>query len=107
MRDAAPFVLVVIPFATVFGVVATEAGLNVLETLTFSIVVIAGAAQFAALELLRTEAPTLIVVLSALTVNLRHAMYSASLTPYLGEATLGQRALAAYVLVDQTYALSI
>lgn len=106
-RDCAPFVLVIVPFSMLFGVVATEAGLRVLETLTFSVVVIAGAAQFTALELLGTDAPTLIVIVSSLTVNLRHAMYSAALTPHLGAAPLGKRALAAYLIVDQTYALSV
>lgn len=33
-------------------------------------------------------------------------MYSAALTPYLGRAPLWQRVFAAYLLVDQSYALS-
>ena len=40
---------------------------------------------------------------SALAVNLRMAMYSASLTPWIGGAPLWQRALAAYMTVDQSY----
>jgi len=107
VRDGAPFILVIVPFSTLFGVVATEAGLSVFETLTMSVLVIAGAAQFTAVELLRNDVPTLIALVSALAVNLRMAMYSASLTPYLGKATLGQRAWAAYFLVDQTYACSV
>lgn len=107
VRDGSPFILVIVPFSTLFGVVATEAGLNVFETVAFSFLVIAGAAQFTAVELLRNDAPTIIVLISALAVNLRMAMYSASLVPYLGKATLGQRALVAYFTVDQTYACSI
>lgn len=106
-RDAAPFVLVVGPFALLFGVVATEAGLNVVEALTFSVAVIAGAAQFTALQLMVDDVPTVVVLVSALAVNLRMAMYSASLTPYLGEASLRQRALAAYFIVDQSYGCSV
>lgn len=107
VRDAAPFGLVVGPFALLFGVVATEAGLSVLETMTFSVAVLAGAAQFTALQLMLDQAPTLIVLISALAVNLRMAMYSAALTPYLGEASLRQRAVAAYFMVDQSYGLSV
>lgn len=106
VRDAAPFILVVSPFATLFGVVATEAGLNVLEALTFSFAVIAGAAQFTALALMVDNAPVILVLASALAVNLRMAMYSAALTPYLGAAPLWHRALAAYFIVDQSYALA-
>lgn len=106
IRDGLPFILVVAPFALLFGVVATEAGLTVFETMTFSAVVIAGAAQFTALQLMNDNAPTVVVIASALAVNLRMAMYSASLTPHLGALPFWRRALAAYTLVDQSYALS-
>jgi len=107
VRDGAPFMLVVSPFAALFGVVATEAGLNVFEALAFSVVVIAGASQFTALQLMTEQAPTFIVLASALAVNLRMAMYSASLVPHLGQARVWQRGLVAYFLVDQSYAMSV
>ncbi|NDW54709.1 AzlC family ABC transporter permease [Aliiroseovarius sp. PrR006] len=105
-RDALPFLLVIIPFAALFGVVATEAGMNVAEVMGFSILVIAGAAQFTAVQLMTENAPTVIVILTSLAVNMRMAMYSASLTPYLGSAPIWQRGLVAYLMVDQAYALS-
>ncbi|QFT57529.1 Inner membrane protein YgaZ [Sulfitobacter sp. THAF37] len=107
MADSAPFILVIIPFAALFGLLATEAGLSVIEALSFSVVVIAGAAQFTALQLMQEQAPTIIVLASALAVNLRMAMYSASLTPWIGAAPLWQRALAAYLTVDQSYVVSV
>lgn len=106
-REGSPFFLVVTPFALLFGVVATEAGLSVFEALAFSVVVIAGAAQFTALQLMVDNAPVFVVLASALAVNLRMAMYSASLTPHVGSAPLWQRALIAYFLVDQSYACSV
>ncbi|MEP2028565.1 MAG: AzlC family ABC transporter permease [Paracoccaceae bacterium] len=107
LRDGAPFLLVVVPFSVLFGVLATEAGLNLVQAMAFSIVVFGGAAQFTALQLMVDNVPTAIVVISSLAVNLRVAMYSASLTPYIGGAPVWQRALAAYFIVDQTYASSI
>ncbi|WP_299352499.1 AzlC family ABC transporter permease [uncultured Shimia sp.] len=106
-RDATPFIVVIIPFSTLFGVIATEAGLSVFEILSMSVVVIAGAAQFTALQLMTENAPTFVVLASSLAVNLRMAMYSASLTPYLGAAPGWQRAIMAYFTVDQSYALSV
>ena len=106
-RDSLPFIFVAGPFGLLFGVLAAEAGLDLTMIFTFSMTVFAGSAQFAALQLLREDAPTLIILASALAVNLRVAMYSASLTPYLGGAPLWQRALAAYFTVDQSYSLSI
>ncbi|GKY86944.1 AzlC family ABC transporter permease [Sinisalibacter aestuarii] len=103
--DGTPFVLVVVPFALLFGVVATEAGLNVAETMGMSILVIAGAAQFAALQQMVADTPLVMILITALAVNLRMAMYSASLTPWLGKAPLWKRAVAAYLMVDQSYML--
>ncbi len=107
LKIGAPFVLVVAPFGAVFGVVATEAGLDIVQTLVFSIAVIAGAAQLTAVELMVQDAPTLIVLLTALAVNLRMAMYSASLAPHLGAAPVWQRALMSYLMVDQAYAIGV
>jgi predicted branched-subunit amino acid permease len=106
-RIGLPFLLVVMPFGMLFGVVATEAGFTSVQTMAFSSVVFAGAAQFTALQLMADDAPFLIVVATALAVNLRMAMYSASLAVWLGRAPLWKRALIAYVNVDQSYAVSI
>jgi predicted branched-subunit amino acid permease len=89
-----------------FGVAATEAGLNLVQTMTMTVLVIAGAAQFTALILLQEQAPTIIVILTALAVNLRMAMYSAALVPYLGKASHPMRMLLAYLNIDQTFGLA-
>lgn len=104
LRDGLPFLLVIGPFGLLFGVAATEAGLDIVAALTFSVVVIAGASQFTALQLMTDQAPLVVVLLTSLAVNLRMAMYSAALTPHLGAASLWQRAFVAYFLVDATYA---
>ncbi|WP_460275075.1 AzlC family ABC transporter permease [Celeribacter sp. ULVN23_4] len=105
-KDGLPFHIVIWPFAAIFGAIATQAGLNVVEVMGFSILVIAGSAQLAALQLMSDNAPTLIVLTTALAVNLRMGMYSAAITPHLGKSSLLTRAFAAYMLYDQPYALS-
>jgi 4-azaleucine resistance transporter AzlC len=105
-RAGAPFVLVVAPFGMLFGVVGTEAGLNLAQVMGFSVLVIAGAAQFTAVQLMTEHAPVIVVLASALAVNLRMAMYSAAMAPHLGDRPTWQRALAAYFMVDQTFAVS-
>lgn len=105
-KDGLPFHIVIWPFAAIFGAIATQAGLNVVEVMGFSILVIAGSAQLAALQLMTENAPTVIVITTALAVNLRMGMYSAAITPHLGKAPLLTRAFAAYMLYDQPYALA-
>lgn len=102
-----PFIVVVVPFAMLFGVIATEAGLKLTETVGFSLLVIAGASQFTAVQLMSEAVPVWTVIATALAVNLRMAMYSASLQPHLGAAPLWQRACIAYLNVDSSYALGI
>lgn len=106
MLAGLPFVVFAIPFALLFGVVATEAGFNVAEVMGFSLLVIAGAAQFTAVQLMTENAPVWVVLAAALAVNLRMAMYSASLQPHLGTLPFGKRALVAYCNIDQTFAVS-
>ena len=106
-RAGAPFLLVAFPFAMLFGVVAVEAGLHLAQVMGFSVLVIAGAAQYAALQLMIEDTAIGLVLLAALAVNMRMAMYSASLVPHLGAAPLWQRALVSYVNFDQCYMLSI
>ncbi|MDO5612795.1 MAG: AzlC family ABC transporter permease [Paracoccus sp. (in: a-proteobacteria)] len=105
--QSSPFLLVILPFALLFGVVATDAGMDLAQTMGFSVLVLAGASQFTAVQLLSDHVPAVLVIVSALAVNLRMAMYSASMVPWLGAATMRERMAVAYLLIDQTYALSI
>lgn len=106
-RDCAPFILIVIPYSMLFGVVARDAGLDVLQTISMSVLVIAGASQFTAIALLQDQAPVFIALLAALAVNLRMAMYSAALVPHLGHVRLSLRAVMAYLMVDQAFAVAV
>lgn len=102
-----PFVIVVAPFGLLFGMIAGKAGFDLVQTFAMTTLVLAGASQFTAVALMQEQAPTLIVVLTALAVNLRLALYSVSLAPHLGPAPLRTRALAAFLLVDQSFALAM
>lgn len=107
VTEGAPFIFMAFPFSLLFGVIAADAGLTLLEAVGFSVVVIAGASQFAALQLMTESAPIWIILAASLAVNLRMAMYSASLAVHLGAAPLWQRAVVAYVNFDQSYSMSI
>lgn len=106
-RDALPFLIVIVPFGVLFGVVAAEAGWGLAEMMGMSVMVIAGASQFTALQLLSEHAPLLIVIATALAVNLRMAMYSAALAEHVGALPFWKRALVAYTLTDQTFGMAI
>jgi len=101
-----PFIVIVVPFALLFGVAATEAGLPLDQVMAFSFLVIAGASQFTALQFMQENAPVFVILASALAVNLRMAMYSAALVPHLGATALWIRGLLSYFMIDQSYTLA-
>jgi 4-azaleucine resistance transporter AzlC len=107
VRDVSPLLLGVAPFGLVTGVAAVDAGLSLPQTVGMSVVVFAGASQLAALELLEAGAPLAVVVLTAVVINLRMLMYSASIAPYFRSFPARLKAGLAYLLTDQAYALSV
>ncbi len=97
---ALPATLFIAPFAALCGVVAAETGLSLGETIAFSVLVFAGAAQLAALELMRAGAPWIVVAVSGLVVNLRFVLYSATLAPYFRRLSFAAKSVVAYCTVD-------
>ena len=106
VRDASPLLLGILSFALVAGIAAAEAGLTIVQTLGITVIVFAGASQLAALELLDGGAPLAVVIGTAVVINLRMVMYSASIAPYFAAYRRRTRAVLAYLLTDHAYALS-
>ena len=102
-----PVMIGLIPFALVFGVAAAESGLGDVEAMAMSAIVVAGAAQFTALQMMSENAPVWLVLLTGSVINLRMAMYSAAISAKWRGAPFWTRAVAAYFLHDQAFALSM
>jgi 4-azaleucine resistance transporter AzlC len=105
MRDTLPMIIGATPFGLIFGAFAvTEGGLGVWSAMGFSLFVFAGSAQFIAATLLSQGATVAVIVLTTFVVNVRHALYGASLAPHTKH--LSQRWLLplAFWLTDETYA---
>lgn len=103
-RAAAPLMIGVAPFGIVFGALAVNAGMSVLEALGMSVLVLAGSSQFVAAGLIESNTPVLIIVLTTFIINLRHFLYSASLASILRPLSFGWKALLGYMMVDEVYA---
>ncbi len=105
--DGAGIALSSAAFGVVYGLAARQAGFSVVEGVAMSVLVFAGAAQFAALGLVAQAVPWLgIVVLTAL-LNARHLLYSAALAPWFAGRSRLERALSAHVLTDEAFALAL
>ncbi|WP_348945447.1 AzlC family ABC transporter permease [Chitinibacter sp. FCG-7] len=99
-----PMQLGVAPFGLIFGTLAAPSGLPPWAALAMSVFVYAGSAQFLALTLLAASASWPVIVLTTLVVNLRHALYSATLQSPLSYLPFWRRAALAYFLTDETFA---
>lgn len=66
-----------------------------------------GSAQMVALQLLQADVLPVAIIFTALIINLRFLMYSASLAPYLHHLPRRWTWPLAYMLSDQSYALCI
>jgi 4-azaleucine resistance transporter AzlC len=104
-RDSIPMLVGAAPFGVIFGTLALSAGLTPLETLAMSLFVFAGSSQFVAATLIAGGAAWPVIWLTTFVVNLRHALYSATLLPYARNWPLAQRVPLAFWLTDETFAV--
>jgi 4-azaleucine resistance transporter AzlC len=106
-RDEAPILLGVAPFGMIYGLLALGAGLPAFTAQAMSSIVFAGSAQFIATQLIGSGAPAAVVVATIFVVNLRHALYSASVAPYVRHLGTAWKGVLAYLLTDEAYAVAI
>lgn len=106
-RDELPILLGVVPFGMIYGILALGAGLSRPAAQSMSAIVFAGSAQFIAAQLWREAVPGAVIVLTVFVVNLRHALYSASVAPYLRHLSPSWKGILAYLLTDEAYAVVV
>ena len=91
----------------IYGVVALQSGIPPLAAVLMSSLVFAGSAQFLLAQLIGAGAPALLAVGAVGLINLRHALYSASVAPILHALPRRWKLLLAYLLTDEAYAAAI
>lgn len=107
VRTLLPLTPGVIPFGLVTGYMAVQMGMSPGTSIGMTLLFYSGSAQMVALQLLHTGALPVTIVVTALIINLRFIMYSASLAPYLHHLPRRWTWPMAYLLSDQSYALCV
>lgn len=80
IRDVAPLALALIPFSLAIGATIASSEVPAAPALAGSLLLMAGAAQLAAIELVDAEAGYVVAVGTALMINARLILYSAAMT---------------------------
>ena len=104
-RDSLPMLLGAAPFGIIFGTLAAPSGLSAGAALAMSLCVFAGSSQFIALTLLASGTGLAVILVTTLVVNLRHALYSATLLPHVAGLRQRWRIPLAFWLTDETFAV--
>ncbi len=107
VRDEAPILLGVAPFGLIFGALAISAGMPPALAQATSAIIFAGSAQFITAQLVGAGASGLVILMVVFVVNLRHALYSASVAPYVKHLGPAWKLVLAYLLTDEAYAVVI
>lgn len=107
LLDALPLIAGYLPFALILGATIATSPVPDLAGWASSPLMFAGAAQLATIDLLGQGVPSVVVVATALVINLRHVMYSGALAPYFRDSPPWWRAVAPHLLVDPVYTLAV
>ena len=105
LRDTLPLAPPIGVFGFVFGALAVQVGLAPWQAMLTSLIVISGAAQLAMVTLLAAGPGAVLIATTGLA--LRHLPMSATLSHFIGPASFRRRLQLAWVLVDETFALTL
>lgn len=102
-----PLSLMAGPFGIVYGATAVDNGIPDGPAILASFVILAGASQLALVDLIDEGAAWALAVGTALIINSRMALYSASLSPAFGEFPARWRFPLAQLFTDQAVVISL
>jgi len=105
-RATLPLLGGTIPFGLIYGVAARGAHVAPWLTQAMSVLIFAGSAQFAVVQLVAVGAPAAVLVLTGVILNLRHLLYSAALAPTVRRRSGWWRVALAYLLTDEMFGVA-
>lgn len=108
VRMFLPVAVSIAAYGLVWGVLAGQAGLSVLEVALMSGLVFAGASQFVALDMWTPGSlPILSIIIATAIVNLRILLMSATLRPLVGHLPLPRALAAMFFVSDEQWAMTM
>ena len=106
-QQLVPVSLFVAIFGAAFGLAASQKGMDPTSAAMMSLLVFAGYAQFATLELWASHVPVLTLIATVFAINARHLLMGATLYPWLRPLTPAKRYGIMMVASDANWAMSI
>ncbi|MDB5539455.1 MAG: hypothetical protein JWQ89_1182 [Devosia sp.] len=108
VRMFLPVAISIAAYGVVWGVLAGQAGMSVIEVALMSGLVFAGASQFVALDMWTPGSlPILSIVIATAVVNLRILLMSATLRPLAAHLPLPRALAAMFFVSDEQWAMTM
>ncbi|SHI40959.1 4-azaleucine resistance probable transporter AzlC [Dethiosulfatibacter aminovorans DSM 17477] len=106
VKAAIPVFVGYFPIAIAFGILSRGAGLNLLETLSFSFIVFAGASQFIAVSMIAMGASAAEIIMTTFFLNFRHFLMSSSLSTKIEFSNPVFKPIVAFFVTDETFSVA-
>jgi len=101
-----PVIPGMIPFGLIMGTVGITSGLSLPETMGLNFLVFGGASQLVAVDLMTKNTSSYLIIFTGIIINLRFILYSAANSVFLKECSFLFKLMGAYLLTDQSYAVT-
>ncbi|MBT3272042.1 MAG: AzlC family ABC transporter permease [Spirochaetales bacterium] len=106
IRAAIPVMVGYLPAGMTFGILARGVPVHILDVIGFSGIVFAGASQYMAINLLKSGAAYIEIIIATFLLNFRHFLMSASISQRLKEKKVSRLAALAYSVTDETFSVA-
>ena len=105
VRDVQSITMISSLFAFIVAIGCSQLEFSKIFSFYYSVIIFAGASQIAMLEQMKQGAPLLVVVFTALLINVRFLLYGAGLTFHFRKLPMLNKALLAAVSSDQAFGI--
>ncbi len=106
-RAILPIVPGAAAFGALYGFLAGQAGMSVVEVAMMSALIFAGASQFLVLELWQEPLPILTLMVAVVIINLRHLLMGAALSPWFREVGPRRSYASLFFMTDESWGVSV
>lgn len=108
VKDSLPVVLGYLPLGFAFGVLASQAGLTIVQATAMSVLCFTGAGQYIALGVIQAQGAVLTAIIANLLVNIRYFLFTTSMVPFLkNHIHPATASILSYGITDETYAVAM
>jgi 4-azaleucine resistance transporter AzlC len=107
VKDVIPLIIGAFPLGVIYGALAMKAGLSAAASQSMSAFMFAGSAQFLTAQMAAASVPAVVMILAVAVVNLRHALYSASIASYIQNLSPAWKSVLAFLLTDEAFVVVI